>query len=501
MNMQAGNFEADSSFRVVVIGSGMSGILMGIRLLDAGITNFTIYEKTDRVGGTWRENTYPGIACDVPSHHYCYSFEMNPDWSHRFPPGAEIQSYFEKVADKYGIYPYVKFNTEIEKLAWDGSAWNISIKGGATDRADIVVSAAGVLHHPVFPDIAGLEDFAGDKFHTAQWDHSVDLSGKRFGIIGTGSTAAQIIPSIVDTVGKLSIFQRTAQWVHPQPDKPYSSFQKKMFKRFPFLMKWLYRWIFVMMENGFAKAVIGGERQLQALERRCRKHLDQVRDPELKAKLTPDYRPGCKRLIFSDTFYDAVQKQNVDLVTESIDKIVPEGVLTKDGKLHELDVLVLSTGFDPAAFMRPIEVIGEEGVSVDELWKDGPRAYRSVSLEKMPNLFMLIGPHGPVGNQSLIMVSEYQSQYIMKLIAEAHRNKIALSAKKESVDRLLNQMNSALQETVWVTGGCQSWYLLPDGNPALYPWEPTRYYQEMSAGPDYNDFEKVPLRETSVAAE
>lgn len=489
---------ADKDFRVVVIGSGMSGILMGIRLLEAGITNFTIYEKAERLGGTWRENTYPGIACDVASHHYVYSFEPNPDWNHRYPPGEEIWAYFERVAKKYGVLPYIKFNTEVETTKWNGSSWDIETKDGMTDQADVLISASGVLHKPVYPEIEGLDTFKGDMFHTARWDHSVDLMGKNVGIIGTGSTASQIVPAIIDKVGKLSLFQRTAQWVFPLASRKYSNFEKKMFRLFPILTTLLYKWNFIFLTLGFAKAVIEGGKKLEPIHKKCQENLDTVKDPILRKKLTPDYLPGCKRLIFSDSFYDAIQKPNADLVTDDIVKIVPEGIITKDGMTHALDVLVLSTGFKPDAFMRPINMIGENGVHLNDLWADGPKAYHALSMPQMPNMFMIIGPHSPIGNLSLITISESQTNYIMRCIKKIRSEHVAIAPLASITDALTDEMKKAAMKTNWASG-CNSWYLDKDGVPGIYPFYPMKFFKELDAGPLYEEYEVKPLANKQAA--
>jgi cation diffusion facilitator CzcD-associated flavoprotein CzcO len=477
--------------RAAVIGAGMSGILMGIKLQEAGLDDFVIFEKASNLGGTWRENTYPGIACDVASHHYCYSFEPNPDWNRRFPPGSEIQAYFEKVADKYGMLGHIRFGTEVTKLSWEETHWRIELKGGRTLTADIVVSAAGVLHQPAYPDIEGLDTFAGEMFHTARWRHDVDLGGKRVGIIGTGSTAAQVVPSIVDKVAKLDVFQRSRHWVHPLPDKQYTPFGKAFLKRFPFVMKLLYHWYYWLLEWNFSDVVVG-KRSSKALEKRCRALLATVKDPVLREKLTPDYQPGCKRMIFSSTFYSALERPNAELVTDAIVRIEPEGVRTADGRLHELDVLVLSTGFQPDRFLRPIEVTGEHGITLEELWDKGPQAYRSIGIAGMPNFFLLIGPHSPIGNLSLIAISEWQANYILKVVSRIFGERLQVSPTPKATRRLADEMKEATKRTLWVSG-CKSWYLDKEGNPALYPWEPSRFYAEMKRPPDWNDFDVKPL--------
>lgn len=499
MNVQAFRHDAASSPRVAVIGGGMSGILMGVKLREAGVRDYVIFEKARELGGTWRENTYPGIACDVAAHHYCYSFEPNPDWSRRHPPGAEINAYLKRVAEKYGVLPHVRFNTEVVSAAWDGAAWRLRTACGQEHVAEIVVSAAGVLHHPAYPDIPGLESFKGAMFHTARWDHGVDLAGKRVGIIGTGSTAAQIVPAIVDRVKTLTLFQRTPQWVHPMADKPYTAGEKLWFRRVPVLMKILYQWYYFMLERGFSRAVVGDKQAHEGLEKRCRDNLATVRDPVLRAKLTPDYKPGCKRLIFSSEFYPAIQKPNAELVTEGIDRIAPDGVITRDGKLHALDVLVLSTGFKADAFMRPMQMTGAGGVTMEQVWQDGPSAYRAVAVPQMPNFFMLIGPYSPVGNLSLISIAEWQAKYVMACIETIRTRRVAMAPRADVTARRLAEMRAAAANTVWVSG-CKSWYLDKEGVPGLYPWEPSRFYREMRDAPDLADFELAPLLSPVKAA-
>lgn len=470
----------DRQPKVVIIGAGMSGILMGIKLREAGIDNFTLYEKADRVGGTWRDNTYPGLSCDVPAHMYTYSFEANPDYSHRYARGPEIYRYFDKVSKKYNLLPHIKFNKELVSAKYENGRWQLTTQDGEVTTADFLISACGVLHHPSYPDIAGLDSFAGTKFHTARWDHSVDLKGKRIGIIGTGSTSAQIVPKVVDVAGKLSLFQRTPQWMFPLPDKQFSEDEKNRMRESPFLPKLVRKlWSFAF-EYTFARAVIGNPLLLQFIAWSCRRNLDQVKDPILKRKLTPDYKAACKRLIFCSDFYPAIQRPNAELVTAGIDRIDPKGIVTKDGKLHELDVLVLATGFKPHNFMRPMQMVGENGVTLDQAWENGAQAYRSIGIPGFPNFFMLIGPNSPIGNYSLITIAEIQANYILQLIGLYRQGKCAAIAPKAEATRRFNEaIKGAMKGTVWVTG-CKSWYLDKNGNPAMWPWTFARFRHEMS---------------------
>ena len=477
------------SRRFAIIGAGMSGILTAIKLKQRGVRDFAIYEKAGGLGGTWRDNTYPGLSCDVPSHVYAYSFELKPDWSHRFSPGAEIQGYFEGVAKKYGLDSHFRFNSEIVRAEHHDGRWHLSIKDGATDVVDFVICATGVLHHPAYPDIPGLGDFEGACFHSARWDHSVPLEGRRIGIIGTGSTAIQIVPALADIVSKLTLFQRTAQWVLPLANPAYSEDEKAMYRASPEQLQQSYDFWSARFVDTFARAVIGDQDGLRKIEAACRTNLEQnVVDPDLRRRLTPNYRAACKRLIMSDAFYPAMQKRNVALVTDGIDRIEPGGVRTKDGVLHELDVLVLATGFDGHAFLRPMDVVGESGRRLADAWTQANEAYRSVAVPGFPNFFMLVGPNSPIGNFSVILISEIQLAYILQLVDLVLGGKCRSVVPKEEATRLFNiALREAMKGTVWVTG-CRSWYLDRNGNPALWPWSFDRFRKEMNS-PDLADFD------------
>ncbi len=477
------------SLSFAIIGAGMSGILTAIKLREAGHHDFTIYEKADLLGGTWRDNTYPGLSCDVPSHLYRYSFEPNAEWSRWFSPGAEIQEYFEGVAEKYGIAPLIRFGTEITRAEFRDGRWHLETGDGEREVFDIVICATGVLHRPVMPDIAGLEDFAGSSFHSARWDHDVALEGRRVGIVGTGSTAIQIVPAIVDRVAHVSLFQRTAQWVLPLPNPSYSEEEKEAFRSTPDLMQETYDNLDGRFRATFARAVIGDREQMAKLEAQCRQNLEEnVHDNRLRGRLTPDYRVACKRLVMSDDFYPAIQRPNAELVTSGIERIEAAGVRTRDGNLHELDVLVLATGFDAHSFMRPMQVVGRDGLTIDQAWSDATEAYRSVAVPGFPNFFMLIGPNSPIGNFSVIMISEMQLAYVMQLVDLVHQGRCReIAPKAESTRRFNDALKGAMKGTVWVTG-CKSWYLDANGNPALWPWPFERFAEEMQR-PDLDDFE------------
>ncbi|MGH2758696.1 MAG: flavin-containing monooxygenase [Actinomycetota bacterium] len=483
----------DDGPRFVVIGAGMAGILSAIKLREAGYTNFSVYEKADRLGGTWRENTYPGVACDVPSHLYSYSFAPNPDWTHVFSPGEEICTYLEDVARRHDIEKFITYGTDVSRLEFSGGRWTIGLADGGTDEADFVIAATGVLHHPSYPDIEGLDDFGGAMFHSAHWDHDVPLAGKRVGVIGTGSSAVQITGALVDTTGELHLFQRTAQWVLQMANPPIDESEQARFRTDGGAMTALRAELAQRFEENFANTVVDAESpQVQMMQQLCLANLeDNVPDEELREKLRPTYQAACKRLVISPDFYQAIQRPNARLVTDAIERIEPSGIRTADGKLHELDVIVLATGFRVDRFMRPIEVHGRDGVSLDDVWAERPSAYLSISIPDFPNLFMLNGPNGPVGNFSLIDVAELQFGYIMQLVSLAQNGRGAeISATQAALDRFEADRVEAAKKTVWVTG-CRSWYLDDRGVPSAWPWSFDRFRNEM-ARPEPADYELIP---------
>ncbi len=473
--------------KVVIIGAGMTGLLVAIKLREAGIDDIIILEKKDKLGGTWRENTYPGVACDVPAHMYTYSFEPNPNWSHRFAYGDEIQAYFEHVATKYKVLPIIRFNEAVESCHFNDATWTLKTSKGETYTADFVVSATGILHHPAKPDIPGLDSFKGECFHTAQWNHDVSLKGKHVGIIGTGSTAAQVIPEVAKEAAKLSVFQRTPQWLVNLPNKAFSEKQKARWRSKPDLLKRLHRWYTFGVEQTFSKAVIGKKFQHALINILCRLNLWlSIKDPALRAKLKPDYRVGCKRIIVNSTFYDAIQQPNVELVTSGIDHITPEGIKTKAGVFHPLDVLILSTGFHPFNFMRPMDLRGKNGVKIDERWGRKVQAYRSLLIPEFPNFFLMLGPNTPIGNFSVIAMSEVQTEYILKLIGRWQNEEFnEVSATDTALQNFNDYLKEGMKGTVWL-GGCQSWYLDEDGDPAMWPYSWKQWVKEMHA-PDMSD--------------
>ncbi len=468
----------------------MAGLLAGIRLKQRGETNFVIYEKGDSVGGTWRENTYPGLTCDVPAHSYAYSFATNPEWSAYFAPGPEIRAYFEAMAERYGLFENIVFGTEVERCEWRGDHWDVRTRNGTEDQGHVLIAATGVLHHPRYPDIPGIESFAGPCFHSARWDHSVDVDGKRIGVVGAGSTGVQIVSALAKRVDKLVQFQRTAQWIMPSTDLQYSEEDRRAFREDPNRIEEVRNGPEAVARRArFTSAIIDVDLpELAEFQAMVEKNLeDSVSDPELREKLRPDYMVACKRLVFSPHYYQAVQEPTVEIEVGAIARVEPEGVRMKDGTFHAIDVLVLATGFRVDAFVRPMKVIGENGRDLDELWSPNPRAYYALTVPHFPNMALLNGPTGPVGNFSLIDIAEAQWDYFDQLVALVREGRCAgVAPTMEALETYEAKRSEAARRTVFASG-CQSWYIGADGTPQVWPWS-FAHFLEVMAKPDPNAF-------------
>ena len=478
--------------RFLVIGAGMSGILAAVKLREAGHDDVVVLEKADRLGGTWRENRYPGLTCDVPAHAYTYSFAPNPEWSRFFANAAEIRAYFEKVARDFGVLPLIRFNREVTDLAWTGAEWRAETGVGEVFTADAVVVASGVLHHPRMPEIEGLDSFAGTAMHTARWDESVPLDGRRIGVIGCGSTGVQMVCALADRAGKLVHFQRSPQWIMPVIDFAYSEEQREAFRRDPALIDAIrYDPEYEGNVQRFTMGIVDPDgAAMHAIEDFCRGNLEQnVTDPALRAKLTPNYRAACKRLIYSPNYYERVQRPAVHVDTGAIRRIVPEGVEMADGTVHELDVLALATGFHADRFIRPTTVRGRNGVSLDQFWAKRATAYMAITLPNFPNLFFLNGPTAPVGNFSLIDVAERQWQFVERLIAEVAGGRCdEISASAEAMAAYDARRIAAAKGTIFASG-CSSWYLDSEGVPMTWPWS-YQAFSEAMANPVLEDMDR-----------
>lgn len=458
---------------VLIIGAGATGMLAAIRLREAGVRDITVIEKADRVGGTWRENTYPGVACDIPSHHYCYSFEPAP-WSHQCALGPELQAYMEHVSNKYGVTPLIRFNECVTSCIYDDAGqWTVETDAGARFKVDFVIAATGILHHPKMPEIEGLDRFAGDSWHTARWDHGVDLSGKKIGVIGTGSTAHQVVPELVNAGHDVSVFQRTPQWIFPFPNLPFPEWIRNRWKAKPERTR-PWKWFFkTFIEQFFVKATVGRPVQNAILTFSAKAYLRlSIWNAELRKKLTPDYEVGCKRMVVNFTFYPAIKKPNAHLITEGIEQIEPSGVRTKDGTLHELDVLVLATGFHNFNYMRPMQMVGRAGHTIEDSWGAGRyQTNRGLLMEHFPNFLLMLGPGTPIGNNSVIGMAEEQMNYALQLIDLWRDGKAdEIEPTSAAVAKFGDYIRDGLKGSVWA-GTCQSWYQDADGVAAVFPYD------------------------------
>ena len=454
---------------VAIVGSGFSGLAMAIQCKQRGVASFAVLEKADRVGGTWRENTYPGAACDIPSHLYSFSFEPNPNWSRSFSAQPEILDYLERCADKYAVRPHIHFHAEVTAARWDGRAWTLTCRDGRSVRARCLVLGNGALHVPGFPDIPGLADFRGPSFHSARWDHAVDLHGKRIAVIGTGASAVQFVPRIAPIVDKLHLFQRTPPWVVPKPDHPIGPAAHALYSRVPGLQRLVRAGLYWQHELRFL--AFNNPRLMAVAEPLARRHLHQsVQDPALRAALTPRYRMGCKRILPSNDFYAAVTRANVELVTDPIERVEPTGVRTRDGQLREVDALVLGTGFRVNEYLSAIEVVGEHGRELSATWQQAPRTYLGITVAGFPNLFLLMGPNTGLGHNSMIFMIEAQARYAMQAVQAIRDNNLTALAVRPAVqDAFVESLATRYAGTVWASG-CRSWYQSPDGrNAALWP--------------------------------
>jgi cation diffusion facilitator CzcD-associated flavoprotein CzcO len=476
--------------RVAIIGAGISGICMGYRLKRAGIEDFTIYERAPAVGGTWWYNHYPGLTCDVPSRFYQYTFSPNPEWTRWTPPQHEIWQYFVSITRKFDFEPNIHFNQDVVEARWEGSAWRVRTRDGEEAEFDFLISAVGVLRDPNKPDFEGMESFAGAIFHSAEWDDSVPLEGRRIAVIGTGSTGVQLVGALADVASRLLHFQRTTQWVLPLPNWKFSRLGRWMMRRWPKLGVVAYRMQEQMMGRFFSNFGIldGPERKVARVA--CRLHLSTVRNPELRAKVTPDYAPGCKRLVMSTRFYPAIQRDHVEVIREGIERIEPHGIRTTDGVLHEVDVIVLATGFQAHNFVRPINLVGRDGRTLDDVWPVEPKAYRTVALPGFPNFFMFLGPLHPLANVTGTAAAESVSGYVMKWIEMWTDGVFDTAAPTDEATEAFNaRVRAAFPgEIVWATGGCDSWYIGKDGIPNNWPWPATEFHRQLRV-PQVDEFE------------
>jgi len=485
---------------VAIIGAGFGGVCAGAKLLERGRRNFAIFEKAHEVGGTWRDNTYPGCACDVPAHLYSLSFAPNPDWSRAFARQPEIQRYLIDTVEALGLRPFIRFGREIVSLVFDEAAgrWTLTDAEGRVATARAVIAAPGPLSRPSYPKIDGLETFAGEQFHSAHWNHGYDFAGKTVAVIGTGASAIQFIPEIAPEVARLDVYQRTPAWVFPKPDPVFSEKTKDRFRRFPWLREGYRRFIYAFLEwraLGFGRY----PKLLTLMQRLAQRHLDQsVADPELRAKLQPDYMVGCKRITISEDYYPALQRPNVHLITEPIDAVTQTGVTTADGSERPVDCIILGTGFDAVKPLDGMTIRGRSGRRLEEEWEPGPEAYYGITVSGYPNFFLLAGPNTGLGHNSIVFMLESQVAYVLDALVRLDAAEADWMDVRPEVQAAFNEKTQAqLARSVWQTGKCKSWYQTESGkNVTLWPGFTFEYRAKVAkANPaDYEFGRAEPVR-------
>ncbi|MEH6636826.1 MAG: NAD(P)/FAD-dependent oxidoreductase [Halioglobus sp.] len=467
---------------VIILGAGFGGVCAAIKLREQGINNIRVFEKAAGIGGTWWHNTYPGAACDIASHLYCYSFEPNPNWSRKFSPQPEIQAYIERCAEKYDVKRHIQLNTAVQEFRFDDprKLWIAQLADGSTVAARHVIFATGGLHLPAFPTIAGMEGFQGPSMHSAEWNHTVDFTDKRVAVIGSAASAIQLIPELAKIAKHLDVYQRTPNYVAPRNDRDFTDNEKSRFAKWPILGRLYRRFLFLKGEYLLFPVVKtkGRSRWRERLEKLLKGHIRQsVQDQDMRQAMIPEFSLGCKRILVADNFYSAMNRPNVDLVTSGIERIEADAVVTKDGCRYPADIIVYATGFDMENYMRKTEVVGPGGVKLSELWADIPSAYKGAFVPGMPNFYMTTGPNTGVGTTSVVYMIEAQLNLILQAITAAGDDKV-IQVRADAHKRYNDDIRAALQETVWA-GDCLSWYKREDGEIAsLYPYNARTFLKD-----------------------
>ena len=463
---------------IAIIGSGFSGLGMAIRLKQRGLNDFVVFEKAHSVGGTWRDNHYPGIACDVQSHLYSFSFAPNPAWTRSFSPGPEIRRYLERCAEQFDVLPHVRFGAQVLRAIWQEAdrEWLLETADGRSHRARVLVAGLGGLSRPAVPQIPGIETFRGEVFHSAEWNHAYDLRGRRIAVIGTGASAIQFVPQIAPLVAELQVFQRTPPWVMPKPDREISALEHWLFRRVPTAQKLVRAGVYCMLESRVPGFTLwpGAMKIAQKFAERHIKR--QIADPQLRAKVRPTYTMGCKRVLMSNDYYPALARSNVSVITDGIQEIRPNGIVTADGVLHEVDGIVLGTGFHATDPLPAGVLFGRGGLDIVAVWRatsqgGGPEAYLGTTVSGFPNLFMLMGPNTGLGHSSMVYMIESQIQYVLDALDTMQQKQIQAVDVLAGVQASFNHwLQERLVGTVWQSGGCQSWYRNAAGkNVVLWP--------------------------------
>jgi cation diffusion facilitator CzcD-associated flavoprotein CzcO len=462
---------------VAVVGGGFGGVGAAAMLKRAGYEDVTVFERGERVGGVWHHNTYPGAACDIPSHLYEFSFAPNPRWSRRYAPQAEIQAYLEEIASRYGVRDRIRTSTDVLSARWDEArdTWVLETTAG-THEANVLVTACGQLSVPTVPPIPGLDSFAGPAFHTARWRHDVDLTGKRVAVIGTGCSAIQVVPAIQPIVDQVDVYQRSPGWTFPKMDFPYSERSQRLFERFPALQRLDRAAIFYFQELA-AAGMTKHRWLLPAFRAISRRRINQaITDPELRRKVTPTDEIGCKRIMLTDEWYPALTKPNVELIADRIAEVTAAGIRTQDGGERPADVLVLATGFATHGFVAPMEIAGAGGRRLSEAWADVPRAYLGLSVPDFPNMFLLYGPNTNGGSGSVVNTIESGVNHVIAALRELDRAEARrIEVSRAAAERFDRELRAALAGTVWHSG-CTNWYVDENGHdPNQWPWLWTTY--------------------------
>jgi cation diffusion facilitator CzcD-associated flavoprotein CzcO len=458
--------------QVLIIGSGFAGLGMAIKLREAGFEDFQILERGSDVGGTWRDNHYPGCACDVQSHLYSFSFEPNPDWTRMFARQPEIRAYLEKCADKYDLRRHIVFGANVQTARYDdaSASWTVTTADGRSFKAQVLVSGMGGLSNPAMPNVKGLEKFKGKAFHSANWDHSYDLAGKKVAVIGTGASAIQFVPQLQKAAGRVDLYQRTAPWIMPKPDREIGQIERVLYRRFPALQNAYRTAIYWALESrvlGFAV----NPKLMTLVQGIARSHIKkQIADPALRAKVTPDYTIGCKRILISNDYYPALAQDNVEVITDSIAEVRANSIVDANGVERKVDAIIYGTGFKAQDPMPRGTVFGKDGVDLLDAWKDGPEAYLGLSVAGFPNFFMLVGPNTGLGHNSMVFMIESQVAYVMDALKTMKARQLrAVDVKPDAQVSFNKGIQGKLTKTVW-TSGCKSWYVDANGkNTTLWP--------------------------------
>ena len=465
--------ELPERVRVLVVGAGFAGLGTAIKLDEHGFGDFLVVDKGQTVGGTWRDNTYPGAACDVPSQLYSFSFAPNPDWSRSFSPQPEIQAYLERVARESGVLDRFRFGVTVQDAAWDEDeqVWRVGTDHGEV-VADVVVTGSGGLSEPKLPDIEGIDSFAGEIFHSARWNHDYDLTGKRVAVIGTGASAIQIVPEVAKQAAHLDVYQRTAPWVMPRGDRPYKAIERFAFRHLPFVQR-AYRTGIYWGRECFVPGFTVNPRLAAPAKRLALQNIERgIADPELRKAVTPHFQIGCKRILISNDYYPALDSDHVDLVTDGIREITPAGIITVDGTEHPVDAIIVATGFYTTEQPISEHIKGRDGRTLADSWREtGMAAYKGTTIAGFPNLFQIVGPNTGLGHSSMVFIIESQIAYIRSALQQMGEQGLgAVEVRQDAQDAWNADVQRRMKRTVWSTGGCESWYLDSHGrNTTLWP--------------------------------